>query len=203
VVSSAGVPPLIGTAARRRRALAHLSPIFDLHLYRARNPSDVDWSAYDFIALVQLTVDTIAMSSGLDGNLGAPRTFVLTEMTRTAAAMAPQPHARPPSTPGCLPVQQTGSGHCSSTSQRAKVARWTRSRRFGWSGGSPSSFASVPVHCSSLDARFPRRRCVSTWSPTCSASSSAHDEVKALLRQAILWKFVARSVRDHLPARAL
>jgi hypothetical protein len=43
VVSSAGVPPLIGTAARRRRALAHLSPIFDLHLYRARNPSDVDW----------------------------------------------------------------------------------------------------------------------------------------------------------------
>jgi hypothetical protein len=90
VVSSAGVPPLIGTAARRRRALAHLSPIFDLHLYRARNPSDVDWSAYDFIALVQLTVDTIAMSSGLDGNLGAPRTFVLTEMTRTAAAMAPQ-----------------------------------------------------------------------------------------------------------------
>jgi hypothetical protein len=90
VVSSAGVPPLIGTAARRRRALAHLSPIFDLHLYRARNPSDVDWSAYDFIALVQLTVDTIAMSSGLDGNLGAPRTIVLSEMTRTAAAMAPQ-----------------------------------------------------------------------------------------------------------------
>lgn len=90
VVSSAGVPPLIGTAARRRRALAHLSPIFDLHLYRARNPSDVDWSAYDFIALVQLTVDTIAMSWGLDGNLGAPRTVVLSEMTRTAAAMAPQ-----------------------------------------------------------------------------------------------------------------
>src|SRR5216117_773543 len=30
VVSSAGVPPLIGTASRRRRALAHLSPIFDL-----------------------------------------------------------------------------------------------------------------------------------------------------------------------------
>jgi hypothetical protein len=90
VVSSAGVPPLIGTAARRRRALAHLSPIFDLHLYRARNPSDVDWSAYDFIALVQLTVDIIAMSSGLDGNLGAPRTVVLSEMTRTAAAMAPQ-----------------------------------------------------------------------------------------------------------------
>jgi hypothetical protein len=90
VVSSAGVPPLIGTAARRRRALAHLSPIFDLHLYRARNPSEVDWSAYDFIALVQLTVDTIALSSGLDGNLGAPREFVLIEMTRTAAAMAPQ-----------------------------------------------------------------------------------------------------------------
>jgi hypothetical protein len=53
-------------------------------------PSDVDWSAYDFIALVQLTVDTIALSSGLDGNLGAPREFVLIEMTRTAAAMAPQ-----------------------------------------------------------------------------------------------------------------
>jgi hypothetical protein len=90
MVSSAGIPPLVGTAARRRRALAHLSPIFDLHLYRARNPSDVDWSAYDFIALVQLTVDTIALSSGLDGNLGAPREFVLIEMTRTAAAMAPQ-----------------------------------------------------------------------------------------------------------------
>ena len=90
MVSSAGIPPLVGTAARRRRALAHLSPIFDLHLYRARNPSDVDWSAYDFIALVQLTVDTIALSSGLDGNLGAPRAFVLIEMTRTAAAMAPQ-----------------------------------------------------------------------------------------------------------------
>ena len=90
MVSSAGIPPLVGTAARRRRALAHLSPIFDLHLYRSRNPSDVDWSAYDFIALVQLTVDTIALSSGLDGNLGAPREFVLIEMTRTAAAMAPQ-----------------------------------------------------------------------------------------------------------------
>jgi hypothetical protein len=90
MVSSAGIPPLVGTAARRRRALAHLSPIFDLHLYRAPNPSDVDWSAYDFIALVQLTVDTIALSSGLDGNLGAPREFVLIEMTRTAAAMAPQ-----------------------------------------------------------------------------------------------------------------
>jgi hypothetical protein len=31
MVSSAGIPPLIGTAARRRGALAHLSPIFDLH----------------------------------------------------------------------------------------------------------------------------------------------------------------------------
>ncbi len=84
-----GVPPLVGTAARRRRALAHLSPIFDLHLNRARNPSDVDWSAYDFIALIQLTVDTIALSSGLDGNLGAPRAAVLAEMTRTTATMAP------------------------------------------------------------------------------------------------------------------
>jgi hypothetical protein len=90
MVSSAGIPPLVGTAARRRRALAHLSPIFDLHLYRARNPSDVDWSAYDFIALVQLTVDTIALSSGLDGNLGAPRELVLIVITRTAAAMAPR-----------------------------------------------------------------------------------------------------------------
>ena len=47
--------PLAGTAARRRRALAHLSPIFDLHLNRSRNPSEVAWSAYDFIALTQLT----------------------------------------------------------------------------------------------------------------------------------------------------
>ncbi|MGH3500983.1 MAG: hypothetical protein ACRDQA_08825 [Nocardioidaceae bacterium] len=88
-MSGARTPLLVGTAARRRRALAHLTPIFDLHLYRARNPSDVDWSAYDFIALIQLTVDTIALSSGLDGNLGAPRTTVLAEMARTAAAMAP------------------------------------------------------------------------------------------------------------------
>lgn len=87
--SGAQVPTLVGTAARRRRALAHLSPIFDLHLNRARNPSAVVWDAYDFIALIQLTVDTIALSSGLDGNLGAPRDSVLDAMTRTAAAMAP------------------------------------------------------------------------------------------------------------------
>ena len=87
--SASDVLPLAGTASRRRRTLAHLSPIFDLHLYRARNPSGVAWSAYDFIALIQLTVDTIALSSGLDGNLGAPRSAVLAEMTRTAAAMAP------------------------------------------------------------------------------------------------------------------
>jgi hypothetical protein len=84
-----GVSPLAGTAARRRRTLAHLSPIFDLHLNRSRNPSEVAWSAYDFIALIQLTVDTVALSSGLDGNLGAPRPAVLAEMTRAAAAMAP------------------------------------------------------------------------------------------------------------------
>ncbi|MFJ8963304.1 hypothetical protein ACIRG5_28355 [Lentzea sp. NPDC102401] len=83
------ISPLVGTAARRRRVLAHLSPIFELHLNRARNPSAVQWSAYDFIALIQVTVDMIALSSGLDGNFGAPRTDVLEEMTRTAAAMAP------------------------------------------------------------------------------------------------------------------
>lgn len=66
-----------------------MSPIFDLHLNRARNPSNVQWSCYDFIALVQLTVDTVALSSGLDGNLGMPRADVLREMTRAAAAMAP------------------------------------------------------------------------------------------------------------------
>jgi hypothetical protein len=81
--------PFAGTAARRRRALAHLSPIFDLHLNRSRNPSEVAWSAYDFIALTQLTVDAVALSSGLDGNLGIPRPAVLAEMTRAAAAMAP------------------------------------------------------------------------------------------------------------------
>lgn len=84
-----GAPRLVGSGARRRRTLAHLSPIFDLHLNRARNPANVDWFAYDFIALVQLTVDTIALSSGLEGNLGAPRDMVLEEMTRTATAMAP------------------------------------------------------------------------------------------------------------------
>jgi hypothetical protein len=89
VAGSSGIMPPSGTAARRRRTLAHLAPIFDLHLNRARNPADVEWSAYDFIALIQLTVDTIAVSSGLDGNLGAPRQAVLAEMTRAAAAMAP------------------------------------------------------------------------------------------------------------------
>jgi hypothetical protein len=88
-MSGTSIPPFAGSAARRRRVLSHLSPIFNLHLYRGRNPSDVDWSAYDFIALIQLTVDTIALSSGLDGNLGAPRMDVLVEMQRAAAAMAP------------------------------------------------------------------------------------------------------------------
>lgn len=80
---------LAGTASRRRKTLAHLAPIFDIHLNRARNPSDVQWSEYDFIALIQVTVDVIALSSGLDGNLGAARGTVLAEMARTAAAMAP------------------------------------------------------------------------------------------------------------------
>jgi hypothetical protein len=42
--------------------LAHLSPIFDLHLNRSCNPPEVTWSAYDFIALTQLTVDVVAVS---------------------------------------------------------------------------------------------------------------------------------------------
>lgn len=88
-MKGSGVPPLVGSAGRRRRALAHLSPVFDLHLYRARNPSGVDWAAYDFIGLIQLAVDTVALSSGLDGNLGTPRAVVLAEMQRAAAAMAP------------------------------------------------------------------------------------------------------------------
>jgi len=86
---SSGRSSLSGSAARRRRTLAHLSPIFEVHLNRARNPSEVDWAAYDFVALVQLSVDTIALSSGLAGNLGAPREAVLDEMTRGAAMMAP------------------------------------------------------------------------------------------------------------------
>jgi hypothetical protein len=69
-----------------------MAPIFDLHLNRSRNPSEVAWSAYDFIGVTQLTVDVVALSSGLDGNLGVPRPAVLAEMTRAAAAMAP---ARP------------------------------------------------------------------------------------------------------------
>jgi hypothetical protein len=80
---------LVGSAGRRRRALAHLSPIFDLHLYRARNPSEAEWASYDVIALVQVSVDIVALSSGLDGNLGAPREVVLAEMQRVAAEMAP------------------------------------------------------------------------------------------------------------------
>lgn len=88
-MSRAAGGALTGTAARRRRALAHLSPIFELHLNRSRNPSEVAWSAYDFVALTQLTVDVVALSSGLDGNLGAPRPAVLREMTAAASAMAP------------------------------------------------------------------------------------------------------------------
>jgi septum formation topological specificity factor MinE len=83
------VPSLVGSAGRRRRALAHLSPVFDLHLYRARNPSDVAWELYDLVTLTQVAVDVVALSSGLDGNLGAPRDAVLDEMQRVAAAMAP------------------------------------------------------------------------------------------------------------------
>lgn len=83
-------PSLVGSATRRRRALAHLSPLFDLHVNRSRNPSKIDWSAYDFISLIQFTVDTIALSSGLDGNLGTPRESVVAEMRRAAAAMAPE-----------------------------------------------------------------------------------------------------------------
>jgi len=79
----------MGTAARRRRALAHLSPIFELHLNRSRNPSEVAWSDYDFVALTQLTVDVVALPSGLDGNRGAPRPAVLREMAAAAATMAP------------------------------------------------------------------------------------------------------------------
>lgn len=85
----AKVTALAGSAARRRRTLAHLSPVFDLHLSRHRNPSGVEWAAYDFISLIQQCIDTVAVSSGLDGNLGTPRFTVLAEMTRTAAAMAP------------------------------------------------------------------------------------------------------------------
>lgn len=80
---------LTSTSARRRRTLAHLSPIFDVHLNRARNPSKVLWAAYDFVALTQACVDTIALASGLDGNLGAPRTEVLEQMARIAGTMAP------------------------------------------------------------------------------------------------------------------
>jgi len=66
-----------------------MSPIFDLHLNRSRNSSQVAWTDYDLIAMTQLTVDTVALSSGLDGNLGAPRPAVLAEMAWAAAAMAP------------------------------------------------------------------------------------------------------------------
>ncbi|MFG1926380.1 hypothetical protein [Cryptosporangium sp. NPDC048952] len=47
------------------------------------------WAVYDVIALIQTTVDVVALSSGLDGNLGVPRDLVLAEMQRNAAAMAP------------------------------------------------------------------------------------------------------------------
>ncbi|MFI5803470.1 hypothetical protein [Streptomyces sp. NPDC051561] len=84
----------MGTAARRRRALAHLSPIFAMHLGRTHNASSVEWPSYDFIALIQFCVDTVALSSGLGGSLGTPRTTVLAEMTHVAHAMAPHRSAQ-------------------------------------------------------------------------------------------------------------
>ncbi|OIV38529.1 hypothetical protein BIV57_05185 [Mangrovactinospora gilvigrisea] len=89
VESSWSTSSLAGTAARRRRSLAFLAPVFENHLRRAQNPSTIAWSRYDFIALIQLCVDTVALASGLEGSLGAPRTVVLSEMTCAASAMAP------------------------------------------------------------------------------------------------------------------
>jgi len=83
-----GVASLVGSAGRRRRTLAHLEPIFDLHQSRARNSSEVAWECYDVVALAQVAVDVATLSSGFDGNLGAPRDVVVTQMQRTAAAMA-------------------------------------------------------------------------------------------------------------------
>ncbi|MEU6990628.1 hypothetical protein ABZ953_08235 [Streptomyces sp. NPDC046465] len=87
MVGSEPASALVGTAARRRRALAHLAPIFDLG--KARSTPSVEWSSYDSISLVQVCVDTVALSSGLVGSLGTPRAAVLAEMTRVAYAMAP------------------------------------------------------------------------------------------------------------------
>jgi len=120
--------------------LAHLSPIFDLHLNRARNPAVVQWSAYDFIALIQLTVDTIAVSSGLDGNLGAPRSAVLTEMTRTAAAMAPH---RPADEHA-----HTSPATCWTTS----FATTRRTRTLPWNYADPAASRQPATHSSSRHA---------------------------------------------------
>ncbi|MFE7115523.1 hypothetical protein ACFU99_08885 [Streptomyces sp. NPDC057654] len=88
VLFDAGAP--LGNIARRRRALAHLEPIFDLHLYRTRNPSTVEWSAYDVISLVLHTVDFVAVSAGFQGTPGPPRSTVLTQLADLARRMAPE-----------------------------------------------------------------------------------------------------------------
>ena len=80
---------------RRPPAPGRGSPVADSSARTSTGPitpEEAPWSIDHFIALTQLTVDVVALSSGLDGNLGAPRPAVIAEMTRAAAAMAP---ARP------------------------------------------------------------------------------------------------------------
>lgn len=67
-----------------------MSRIVEFHLNRGRNPLKVDWSAYNFVALVQLPVGMIALSSELDRSLGAPRVDMLADLTVAAASMAPR-----------------------------------------------------------------------------------------------------------------
>ena len=74
---------------RRIRALTHLAPIFHVHQNRDRNPSDVDFERYDFLALTLVCVDAVALGSGMSGDEGVERDQVLDEITTTAAQMAP------------------------------------------------------------------------------------------------------------------
>ena len=78
-----------GLLGRRVRALSHLAPVFDLHLYRHRNPSDVDFGRYDFLGLTLVCVDTVALGSGMAGEEGVDRDHVIDEVAAVAARMAP------------------------------------------------------------------------------------------------------------------
>jgi hypothetical protein len=50
-----------------------LSPVFDLHLSRNRNPSHIDWSACDFIALIAAGIAQLVDDRGGAATMRSPK----------------------------------------------------------------------------------------------------------------------------------